>query len=552
MRELIETVKRWLAGASRGARVGAVLAILALAFSLRWEAASHAHPVQSDAFHFVDWAVAYAHGQAALNTHWSQGPMLLAAAAEKLGRDPRYALQYSTLLAGVLACAAGLWLAWVWMGRWPLALAVGLVLACNPTMIEYSVNGLAEMPYVLLLLLAAGLVLRALKSGRGVFLLYPAAFALLGLGFYYRPAEALQAAGALAFYAALSQAFSRPGRGRQFAGLAAGLLALVLIVVPYFRMLHAHTDQTLRNSKIIALACGEQAYDSKAYYTMEGPVPAEVRRLEELGVARYLWSLRGELLPRWLRNQARAARHYNDHLFAGSFRMGMSWFAVLLVLAAGGAVFRERGLPWLLPAMLAACLPAVAGISCVFPRWLVPGVPFLVMGLLAGWSALGRDRLGPAARAGALALLLLFCWRSAVFGVQSTDTHWQETVYSTVAQKLRYLAGPDDLMMTTMWPVAHHFDRERALRHDRLPYGELDELARFVDRKKVRWIVLSDRQFTHWPVNRLFDGGPWPANWREAARLEFDYVQAREGPQRERGLIIECAPLPEDGPAPAP
>ena len=75
---------------------------MAVAFAVRWVAAREAYPVPGDGGHFVQYGEALAHGHAKLSTYWSQGMVLAAAGAERVGLDPKRTLQGISFVAGML------------------------------------------------------------------------------------------------------------------------------------------------------------------------------------------------------------------------------------------------------------------------------------------------------------------------------------------------------------------------------------------------------------------------------------------------------------------
>ena len=102
------------------------LGLAGLALGIRLMAARGAYPACGDAGHFVQHGVALAKGlSGAMSTYWSQGMIAIAAGAVKAGCDPRYALQATTLIAGVAVVVFFAGILWSLTGSWKLAVVGG-------------------------------------------------------------------------------------------------------------------------------------------------------------------------------------------------------------------------------------------------------------------------------------------------------------------------------------------------------------------------------------------------------------------------------------------
>jgi hypothetical protein len=533
--------------ASRGF-VPAAVALAILAAAVRLYVAGHSYPVRDDAGHFVQFAMELAGGNPeGLSAHWSMAPILVASAAIRMHADPQRAVQLTTVAAGV-ACVlfAAALAAAVFRSR-RAGLLAGIIVAVNPTLVDYSTNGMGEMPYMALTM-AGALVART--TLQGAFFGPALALGLAGLALYFRPVEAVVFAATLGAFGAIP-ALARRDVRRVGAWALAGLV-FVALALPLCIHTARHSNFGGPSTKIVNLAFGEYGYDSKAVFAQEGPMADEVGRLKSIGAARYLWERRADFPPRFARNVARLVRFVRDETFAGPFHLGSGW---LFALLAAGAVLegrrgRLREWPFLLcigfgPALL-TCL------SFVHPRWVVGAVPYVLI-LFAGAADTLAD-LARGRRCWQVVLAGLLAWWVGSGVAMSRGLSWDHWRYDNVpavARELRRFGGEDDILMTKGPQLPINFYRQHPLRYVEMPYGTMAQTEAHAGRKGVTLIALSSQSYPHWPVNEVFKGAAPPANWELVASPVFCFDDPRYGPQEEKYLLYRRHPeAPAEGQGP--
>jgi hypothetical protein len=536
------------ARARRGFAAG-MAAVALLALLLRWHVAGHSYPVRDDAGHFVQFGVELAGGNPeGLSAHWSLAPILTAAAAVRLDADPRRAVQAVTVAAGVACVVLAGALAALAFGSRRAGWLAGLLVATNPTMVDYSTNGMGEMPFMALALAAVCVAKKVRWEGWAGPVL---ALFLCGLAVYYRPVEAVVFAATLGAFGVLPALARRNGR-RVAAWLLAGVvfaaLALPLVV-------HTARRSTFGgpSTKIVNLAFGEYGYDSKAVFALEGPMAEEVGRLKSVGAARYLWERRAEFPARFARNVARLVRFARDETFAGPFHLGSGWMVALF--AAGAVLEGRRGRlkQWPLLLCLGFGSALLTCLSFIHPRWVVQAVPYLLI-LLGGMADALAD-VSAGRRPWRIVLAAVVAWVAVSGAVLARRLPWDFWRYDNmpaVAEELRRHGGEDDVLMTKGPQLPIGFYRQHPLRYVEMPYGTIEQTEAYAARKGVTLIALSDLSYPHWPVNEVFKGAAPPANWELLVSPAFRFDDPRYGPQEEKYLLYRRHPDPQeavDGPS---
>ena len=535
----MNTVSQSEEASSRGSlrRLGWILVVVALVPRL-W-AAWTAYPVQGDAAHFVECGVELSHGHArGLSLHWSQVPIFLAAGAVKLGLHPGRVVQASTVLAGLAVPLLLAGLLRRWTGSVRAALLAGLAAACNPRLIEYSVNGLAEMPFLALLLLALNLLwigpLQLAAPRRAALAYLP-----LGLAIYYRPAEATVSAGLLAAWHLVACWRARGGGW----GLVAGLALFVLGLFPITWLTHERTGVWSPSSKVENIAFGPRGNDSKYMYGEADELKGELTLYRERGLVGYLWARRVEMSRWWISNALMALRLQKECLWPGAFQVGAAWM-VLLLLASALALAVHRRVPMLLfLASWASAMPALLALSFIFPRWMVPWFPFT---LALQVAALDLVWPRPAAGRRALAALLgVLLGGLAIWGAAAAADGWRGRNARAVAEVLRTQADPASPIMSVQPTIALEYYGVRPFFWVKMPYGTVAQTLEHATRAGVRFVVVADRDYAEWPIQSLWRDPP-PAGWRVAHRLVYTRPSARWGEEQDRYLVLE----PDRSPSP--
>ncbi len=528
-------IKDLWSGASGRARRAGLLALTILALGVRLIAATKAYPAQGDAGHFVQCGMELAQGNpAGLSPHWSQAPILLVAGAIRVGWDPARALQVLTLAAGVVAVPLLMVFAWSVLESWSAALLAGLLVSTNPALVKYSVNGLAEMPYIALLLAAACLVVGGARSGGAGWRL-PLSAVFLGLGVYFRPTESCVSAAIL--YGMVAVTVVRGRRFSELRALALACLVFIALLTPLNVYTARRSPYHVPSTKIVNLAFGDYGYDSKATKGINSPLKAEEAKLKEMGAVQYLWVSRGAVMRHWIGNAPRAVRGFKELLFAGAFYMGTGWFAAIIILVFFTSAVFGRLRRWLLPAALAFAMPSLFCLSFLVDRWLVPSLPFLLVlvgDAVALWLGAARASRW---RYLLVAVVILFIGRNAVFSVEPAAVDWRYFNFSKVAARLRDHGSEQDVLMTSGPHLANYFYTNSPFRFIELPYGTIEETERFAGERHVTLIAFSDLLYSHWPIQRLFAGDAPPPNWQLLERLRFEKEDPRYGVLTEQYLL---------------
>jgi hypothetical protein len=514
------------------------LLVILLATAVRVWVGWNADPLDLDVGHFVRFGKALADGNpSGFSHHWSLGPILLTALTYRLGLDPLFWLQVSTLLAGVIATGACMVMVHRLCGIRPVALLAGLLMACNPSMIVYSVNSMGEMPFIALLLLAAVVQI----PPEGVTRHHPGRFlsaaALLGLGYLYRPVESYMAFGLLGLWQVkhtwTSRAFSRL--------LWIGLAAVVFISfsMPQTVVTKIRTGVWSPSTKFAMLVYRDYGTDSKAMYGLNTPLQEEQRRYEEMGTARYLWAQKAAIARSSVRTAGNAFRELKGQLFDGSFRIGTGW-AIGLAMAGAIVLWNARWRKLLLAcASFPAAISAVLCLSYVHTRFMVTSIPFTAS-LFSALAYAAYSRLQDRRLRGALLVLLALAMGSNILyaKVNGGDGWYAQNIIKVARQMKRY-AGEDDVIMSLGPPYAVRFyERHAWPLWDNMPYGTIEEVLDYAASRSVKLIVVAHRTYPHWPIQKLFDGAPLPPGWTIAAHPRFERYNPRWGDETDEYLLL--------------
>ena len=481
--------------------------LILFALVLRIVAAKNSSPLAGDAWHFVQYGVALANGvPSALSTYWSQGMIALAAGAVKLGLDPRYVLQATTLVSGVLQVGLFAWLVWLLTGSHKFSIVGGAVLAANPKMTYYAVTGYSEMPYMMLL--TAGLVFGVLGIKRRQWFLGVAGL-LIGASGYFKGLDAAVAASAFGLFVM----WSCEGTIRKKISMGVVVPAVAFVVlVPLCSYTFVNTGSFTPGSKGKGnLAIGADWSDSKVVYSAQG------RTWEEVPAA----DLFRQMPSRIKRNMADTFRLFNNQIFTRGFRMGTMWFA-LLWAASVAILWMHRVRASILPAGMLIMQLGLLWLVFVHDRLLMPSLPWMILVFLLAWH--GRFALKSGWKHAVLPGLVLVLYL-AVNSRYSIDSLSREDFLKTVAcaESLRAHGGTDqDVVMSYGPALAVEFNRTNPLRTVEVPYGTMEQVEEIANRGNVRFVVLSDTKRPHWPVARLFEEGVVaPTNWVLLDELDY-------------------------------
>ena len=506
-----------------------------LAAGIRWLAAAHAYPACGDASHFVQHGVALASGiPKAMSAYWSQGMIAIAAAAARAGGDPRCALQAATLLAGVgvVLLFAGVILRL--SGSRRLALAGGLILAANPTLVHYSITGYSEIPYMFFLLsgVYCGLGSRQPPAWR-----YVLAGVIIGMGGYFKGLDAAVAAAGFGLYAFITSDCAWGCRLRR-AGLP--VIAAFLVMLPLCLYTHQEIGRFTPGAKGGQLIVGLDWKDSKKGYAAESTqFSASATSEPAPGISDLIREMPGRI-----RANAISTMHvFSDQIFQRGLRLGTLWFVVGLA-GAVLVLWKNRVQAALLPACMLVLQIGALWLVFVLDRVLLPSLPWVVLSLLlAGREVLARYPIRGFAPALLLAAFTMVNVKYAVHAFTREFFWWRYPNLISCAAELRRLGGTDaDTIMSFGPTLAVEFNRTNPLKTVEVPYGSIEQVGQVADQFDVRFIVLSDAFRPHWPISGLYaDGAMPPRNWILRKELVFPEAEwdGRWGHPGERCRIYE-------------
>ena len=488
------------------------LGLAVLAFGIRLYAARDAYPACGDAGHFVQHGVALANGvPGAMSTYWSQGMIAIAAGAAKAGGDPRHAMQATSFIAGVAVVVFFAGVIGLLTGSRGLALAGGAILATNPTLVQYSITGYSEMPYLAFLL--AG-IWAGLHKKWPPFVAHGLAGLLIGLGGYFKGLDAAVAAIGYGLYV-LWQGRARKRwevRTAAVAPIIAFLVLLPLCLFTYGKS-GSFTPGSKGGSNFLV---GSEWADSKVIYSADGLRPEE----------RDLRQVLAGMPRRIIANTRDTIRIFNNQLLMRGLRMGAVWFGLGAVLA-GSLLVKRRAAHARLPACMLMLQLGLLELVFVHDRLLVPSLPWLVLLFLLAFHArqpAGAESVPSGRRLGVV--LILYVIGTGVYALQSFKSEfvwWRYANIKACAKALVACGGTDrDVVMHYGPHLAVEFNKSNPLMTVEVPYGSIEQVEEIAKRNRVRFIVVSDTFRSHWPIARSFaDGGLVPTNWTLREELAF-------------------------------
>jgi|BioPla2DNA2_1021312.scaffolds.fasta_scaffold12256_6 hypothetical protein len=513
------------------------------ALGVRLGAAQRAYPCAGDAGHFVQHGVALANGvPGAMSTYWSQGMIALAAGGVKLGLDPRRVLQGATLVSGLLQVVFFAWLLYLLTRSHGLSYAGGWFMAVSPAMVQHSITGYSEMPYMAFLTMGICVgVLGLSNRHRWLWL----AGGLIGLGGYFKGPDAAIAACGFGLFALL---WTKGGWQKKV--LMAGIvpIAAFVVLIPLCTFTYLRTGTFAPSAKgqgnLMFVLKGGDWTDSKAGYSVDTGRYAQGRAVRKTGID---WNAICHTPKRMVPNAVESVRVFNRQIFSRGFRMGTFWF-FLFVTGAAYVWWRKRDRRALLPLCLLVIQLAMLSLVFVHSRILLPSLPWLVLLLLLSGAHLWNQ--GPAQRwilGVVLAAYLTVNARYALDAFESEFFWWRYANIEVCAKELKKLGGTDaDVVMSYGPTLAVEFNQTNPLKTVEVPYGTIEQVSEIADQNHVRFIVVSDAFRTHWPIARLFDEGvPSPANWALREELVFPEEEwtGSRGHPAERCRIYERLPM---------
>lgn len=497
--------------------------ILCLALGLRVHLAGIAYPSGMDVPHIIHQGVYWAQGvPGALSTIWPEIPVLISGMAYRQGWDPAEALQWSTVIWGTLMVGMTMLLTRRYFASDLAAWLAGGWVTANQSLLDHSVNSMPEMGSCLCLIGACALLAREIRGMNPRIPSLLGGYGMLALALYFRPLEAMVATAVITAW--LLVVHLRAG-WKAWARLAAGLLFYLLLMTPHAMLQEG--DKTSYQSitpRMSNLVLGQRAYDSKFLYDPDSSWRKDIEELEQAGIGRWLWRHRSEISRRYLSNMMSAVRAYGNYLFPNSFRLGNAWFIAMAAFIFLRGFFGPWRKQHVFLALMSLALPLGVSVSYVYTRWLIQYLP-LVVAMAAAHLALSPVLTGRAwKKAFWLLILLAMMGDSAALAWQAHgDMAWRWDNERTIAAWLRETAADGDRIMAGRPSLSIGFDLARPQRLVQLPYGSPERIEQIAGKANVSYIVLSDWYNPHWPVNRLFDGAPAPANWTLVKNQKFAY-----------------------------
>ena len=514
--------------------------ITLLALLIRVHVATLAYPPQMDSVHYVQYGVRWAQGVPdQLSTIWQEAPILVSGLAYRWGMSPVRILQSSTVLYGVVVVLMTMLLAARLFNRPAIGWLAGLWTAASPGLVNYSVNCSAEGGFAMVMMSAYALMAPALRGDpiRVGHLII--AYALLGLGIYYKPLDTYVAVMALTLW--LVVVHVRSWRSLPFRFVPA-FLVLLLVLAPHFYLQAGGSD--LGGIPLVNrggnITLGERAYQSAYVDAAEGYMVEERRELEEIGLPAWLWKYRAEIARRYVSNWLIAFRHFGDFMLPNAYRIGNALFIALLLLSVGRGVLAGHWRQFGFLVLAAFVFTAGVSISYVYNRWLVIYVPLLIVMITAHvvlssglWNAVWKRVLW---------LLLLLGMMKNAYTItvrHHEDESWTWENQRVMAAWLRDHSLPEEKVMSGRPTFALEMDLDRPDRWVRMPSADLGKMERFAAKKGAAYIALSSTYYPHWPVNQLLSGATPPTNWVLYADRMFERVHPVWGEQKDHYQIYK-------------
>lgn len=527
-------------------RTGWIIALITLlALVIRIWVAWDAYRAPYDVPHFIEDAIRLLGGDMkGLNPHWSLGGILTAAIALRWGFEPDLWLQIVTVLTGTGLVWAIMMMVLRLTGNRAAALLTGAITAVNPTMIEFSVNSMGEMPYLFFLVFSIVCFLPPHDQPDTPRWRFPAASAVLGVGMFYRPVECFIAFVILAGWQILR---TRKEGLPMLRPLLLGALFFSIFVAPHPLLTKRQYDTLSLSSKIvISLAAGSVGTDSKALYALEPPRRDHVEHLRERGILSYLWVNRREIAGNYTRNMTGAFRISKDQLFPAGFRVGTGWAFGFFLLAA---LLLHRP-PWrsllIAGVVFSVSLPSLLSLSFIHPRWLVNILPFtLAMGTATIYLIFQRTQ-ARSVRVLATALLAAFMINATLYAKHTSGDGWYGHNQQAVGEQMRRFASHDAIIVSTDPKIALGFYGTHPFRWRSMRYGPIEDVLAFAARQNADLFVVASNILPHWPIQELFEGAPVPDGWIILDHVVYERYNPRWGYQTDAYLVLGRAQETEE------
>lgn len=551
---IIQSIGRWLQSPPTPKvvppplRIGIYALIIVLALGLRIHLATIAHPAQMDSTHMIHQGILWVQGEpGALSTIWQEAPVLTAGMAYRLGYNPAETLQWSTVLYGTILVGMTMLLtrrlfdsdaaAWI-SGGWA---------ACNPALLNYSVNSMPGIGFAACLISAYALMAPSIRGKSLKLISLLAGYALLGLGMYFKPLDSLTAMAlttgwlAIVFLAQIKKTSLY---------LLAGLLGFFIVVMPHYalqRAAPAGSGGGLVN-RSHGLVYGHRAYNSMNNYNPDGFYAEERAEFQELGIAKWLWRHQAEVRQRYISNILQSLRIYGNMLFPNAFRIGNAWFmaAAITILLTG--MMGARWKTYVFLALATMAFPFGVSLSFIFDRWLVIYVPLLMVatsGYLVSSPFLWSSKWKQIAWIFLVAIMAVISARSTHASLQ--DKVWKIDNQRTISEWLKQTSLPDERIMCVAPALLLDVDLHRPRRWVQLKAGTPERIEQYAHEKNVSYIVLCDSIYPHWPVNQLIQGGTAPDNWLRVKEETFERTHPVWGHQTEKYQIYKRIPPGANG-----
>lgn len=517
--------------------------IVLLGAYVRLTTAKTAYPAQLDAGHMVQFGIEIANGnEQYLEVLYSRFQQYTAAWAYSRGMDPGRALQWVTLFFGTMLVPASMLFVRQLFGRWNLALISGLFVATNPSLVLYSVNGMGEVPFASLLMGACALLVFGTNSGTRRVYLIPLAFGVLAVGIYYRDIEALLSA--LVFIVWLIWQSLKCRSIQYVAWGLVGLLVLFTIWTPHRLYTKEVNPKGGASLKMTYLVWADAARSSQTQHDPDNQAFADLEKLKEIGVYKYAWIHKQRIIKNYAASIIRMLKAFNNHIFAGPYKIGADVFILILITAALALPRPVQYDRWLLVGTLCFFFPLLACASFINPRWLVGNIAFLLI-IFAAPLAFLLERLGERKWKYAIwAFAVLFSVRSASFAI---DEHGDTIRYHAIRDAgiaLRKYGDDNDVLVTAYPQVMIHFYEKSPGRGVLIPYAKtIERIDELIGERGGTLIALSSLDHTRsWPVNELFHCAKPPPNWELLDRIRYEWESRKYGPQEVEYLFFRRHP----------
>lgn len=516
-------------------------AIVLLALAVRIHVAAIAYPPQLDSVHYVQFGVRWAQGvPGQLSTMWQEAPILVAGLAYRWELDPVRVLQGSTVLYGSVVVLLTMLLGTRLFNCPAVGWLAGLWAATSQGLVNYSVNCSAEGGFAMFMMMSYVLMAPALRGEPFRVSRLMVAYALLGIGIYYKPLDTFVAAMVLTLWLLVVHARSWRGLPLKF---VPAFLVLVAVMVPHF-YLQAPGGTDLGEVPLINrggnITLGERAYQSRYVDAPEGYMIEERKELVEIGLVAWVWKYRDDIAKRYVSNWLIALRHFGDFMLPNAFRLGNALFIALLLLCVVRGMLTGYWRQFGFLVLAAFVFTAGVSLSYVFNRWLVIYVPLLII-IITAHIVVSSSLWNPTWKR-ILWLVLLFGMMTNAYSL--TIKHhlgeaWMWENQRIMAAWLRDNSLPDEKVMSGRPTFALEMDLDKPDRWVRMPNANLEKTEKFAAKKGANYIALSSTYYPHWPVNQLLFGSTPPSNWNLYVDRKFERLHPVWGVQEDHYRIYK-------------